>query len=183
MSLEWNITLWTLSLILAISGIIFGIIASINSSHANKSIKDLITTKGVEDSARRFFFDNLKLTITANRKSIKYLQAGKTSYIDYSIVNTPSRMNFIDSETVALLKESDYANLINSFEDTKERLEKMFAKTIGGLKKLSSNEIMTAAVRKKLVEYHSLVITASTDIVREFTNSSGSTKTVDIKSK
>ncbi len=168
MSLTANIALWTVSLVLAISGIVFGIIASYNASKANASVANLIKTRGVKEAARKYFFDSLKLNIQANRLSIKKLKEVSMTAFDYSIVSTSTRMSFINNETTQLLKESEYAALIEKFETCKSRLDELFAKAID-IKKLSTTEKIDSATKKNLISYHESVIEISSGLMREFT--------------
>ncbi len=168
MSLTTNIILWTVSIVLAVSGIVFGIIASYNSSKANKSIKNMLQTKGVKESARKYFFDSLKDSIHANRKSIKKLEEPKLTFFDYSIVSTSARLSFINAETAKLLRDSEYSDLIEKFQTCKTRLDELFTDSIN-IKELSTTSAMDKKTKQKLIGYHESVIKISTELMKEFT--------------
>lgn len=180
MNLTTNIILWTVSITLAVFGILFGIIASYNAKKANTTIEDLIKTRGFDEDGRKFFFDKMKSTIAANKKSIKALE-GNITYFDYSIALVNARFPFVDSQSIAKFDNSEFADLMKKFLASKKILDKSFSDSVGGLDKLASQKIMSVSKKNKLLTHHNRVVKVSTEIIREYTLISKQTKTIKIK--
>ena len=169
MSLLSNIILWTVSLLLAVLGILFGFLASINSRKANMSIENIINNRGIEEDARKYFFDKMKSTVAANKKSMKALEKENITYFDYSIVTIRTRFPFIDSQAIEKFKKSDYINVINTFLDGKRELDKEFVESVDGLQKLNSDKHISVQRKENLKKYHAKVIVQASQIIKDFT--------------
>ncbi|WKX02566.1 hypothetical protein [Candidatus Mycoplasma mahonii] len=175
-----NIILWTVSLTLGVTGILFGIIASYNSRKANKSLTELIHNSRNDDLARKFFFDHPEELIAANKKAIRCLQNVESTYFDYSIINTGTRLIPINQENQNKLKESIYADLASDFLEIKKALDPLFIKVLGGKSFLYSTQKMPSTKRKLLIEYHRRVIDSATVIIKTFANGMDSLNTSKI---
>ena len=173
MGLTENIILWTISLLLSVVGITFGIIASWNSSKANRSIKELIEASWVAEEAEKFFFNNMKTAKAANAKTISKLREkeGKLKYSQYSMLSSNTRFFPINRRAQQILKESEYGELLKMFLSSKTELDLKFSNVF----KQSFDILRTTAkidddLKKELLDYHKTISKAISLIIYEYTN-------------
>lgn len=162
-----NILLWTFSLTLAVVGILFGIIASINSSKANRKVQDLISNTFVAEESQKFLFDNIKNVVTANRKTIRALKYGIT-YADYSLVSSHTRLHLLSKSTIQMLSDTEFRDVTRMYLDIKDTLDRRFA-SIVNISNLSTKKKISESIQQELREYHQQVIVSATDIIKAYT--------------
>jgi len=166
-------------LALAVIGITFGIVASVNSSKANKQVQDLIANTFIAEESQKFLFDNLKNVITQNRKAVKALGEDMT-YSDYSLAAANTRMHILSKATSVALAKTEFKDIVSLYIETKETLDSRFV-SIVNVKDLSTKKKISKTKREDLIDYHKQVISSVTSIIKGYTATISFTKEVDIK--
>ncbi|NQZ65988.1 MAG: hypothetical protein HRT99_02070 [Mycoplasmatales bacterium] len=150
-----NILLWTFSLLLAVAGIFFGIVASINSSRANNKLKEIISDQIVSEEAQKYFFTLSKKTSTANKKVIiKLKETINFTYSEYSIDAVSTRMVPMPPRLLKHLESSEFSNLAQYYLKSKKELEIQFRDILPDLSILVEGVNIDSKEREKLIEYH-----------------------------
>lgn len=171
-----DIILWTFSITLAIVGIVFGVIASLNSKKSNDTIKELMHQQHTQKTSRDFFLDKLKVVIKANRRAIKHLEVGDVYYDEYNYVLEETRLPFISKNSTKVLIDGGYVEHIAKYTKVKHNLETVFADILknnyGVLEKhilVDDNSIVY------LTEYHQSVIDFSSNMMKSYIRSNEGT--------
>ncbi|MCK5945989.1 MAG: hypothetical protein KAG04_01820 [Mycoplasmataceae bacterium] len=168
MGLTENIILWTFSLILAAVGIIFGIIASVNSHRANIAVKDLIASSWISDESEKLFFKNMKRLIIANNHVLTLLKS-PTTYKSYSLAANGTRFSPINTRSAAMLEETEYKDVLESYINNKQKLEASFKKIVESYKVLSTTAKIVPAKRNDLIKYHKSISKVASGVIKEYT--------------
>lgn len=166
-----NIILWSVSITLAVFGAIFGVQAYRYSSKANKQIKELIQMSWITDEASKYFFDNLKDLIIENKKALKYIKRKDAYFSRYKTVALLTRMKPFSKKIKEALKESEFRDIASEYKIAKVHLDEKFIKAIEDMAILSSDNKITAGIKKQLIEYHTDVIKHASLILKEYTDS------------
>lgn len=153
-----DIILWTFSLILSVLGIVFGIIASISSTRANKKIESLINTSFIADETQKYFFNQMKAIIVSNKKINTYLDSPKASYTGYSSHSTETRFSPLPQKTRSVLLTSEYAHIAEQYKSSRLFLEEEFKKLFDDISILSEKKKIDQKTKKSLTDYHKKVI-------------------------
>lgn len=164
-----NIILWTVSLTLAALGISFGIIASINSTKANKQIKELVADQMVAEEASKYFYAMLQKMNIQNKNTLKKLK-GKTpvKYNDYAIMASQTRMAPLPKRVEKYLYNTEYADLTRHYIDCKVRLDAMFESSFNGYEILATTNNILKDERQKLIKYHEQMTIEYNSILKEY---------------
>lgn len=165
-----NIILWTISLILAIAGISFGIIASINATKANHQIKELVSDQMVSEEANKYFFEIPNNLNAENRVILKKLK-NKDKVIlftDYSLNAAQTRMPPMSVRIEKYLKLSEFKDLTAHYTESKIRLDKKFKGVIRDYEILASPKPLPKIKKTQLVKYHEEVVTELKLLLKEY---------------
>lgn len=150
-----NISLWTISITLALAGITFGIIASINSNKAAKQVKDLVADQLVSEEASKYFFTIPQSIGTDNKSVLTRLKSkDEIDYIQYSILAAKTRFAPIPGRVERHLKESEFSDIMNRYIKEKMELDALFIKIIKNYSVLTENKSIPKGIREKLIKYH-----------------------------
>ena len=168
MGLTENIVLWTISLLLAAVGIIFGIIASLNSHKANIAVKDLVASSWIADESEKLFFKNMKRLITSNNDVLTLLKSPIT-YRGYSRAANGTRFVPINTRSSSMLENTEYIDVLERYVDYKIELETNFKNIIESFKILSTTKKVPPVKRKELIEYHKNISKVASEIIKEYT--------------
>lgn len=162
-----NIALWSTSLTLAVIGISFGIIASINASRANQKIKNIIMVSFSSEKAHKLFFEDIKKIIYENEYSLARLD--KTiKFNEYAAMAAQGRLVPIAGATLKILEASEYQELVLYYLEIKKILDKRFANIIQNFHILRTEKVISANMRKKLQTYHESVIRLTKIILHRY---------------
>ena len=172
MNLASNIALWTSSLIIGLFGLIFGIIASINATKANQQIRHLISKTWIVQETEKLFFEKIQKLINLNQNVIRKLRNLKNSisFLEYSVMASPTRLAPLPKFTFDALKKSDYMQLANNYSRYKTDLDEEFFKHFRDLETLKSNKTMTKIQRENMLNYHKKVALKLKEIIREYSS-------------
>ena len=168
MGLTENIVLWTFSLILAAVGIIFGIIASVNSHKANLAVKDLIASSWIADESEKIFFKNMKKLIVSNDIVLSLLKK-PTTYRAYSRTANGTRFAPINTRSSDMLENTEYIDILKLYVKKKNLLESNFKKIIESFKVLSTTKKIVPLKRKELIDYHKSISKVASNIIKDYT--------------
>ena len=172
-----DIILWTLSITLAIVGIVFGIIASLNSKKSNDTIKELMFQQHTQKTSREFFLDRLKVVIKSNKKAIKFLEVGDVYYNEYGYILDETRLPFISKNTKSVLINGGYVEHIAKYTRVKNTLEGMFADALqNNFGMLNKRILVEEATVSYLIEYHQSVIDFSKNMMKSYIKTNDQTR-------
>lgn len=164
-----EIVLWTTSLTLALAGITFGIIASINATKANKQIQELVADQMVSEEASKYFYTLPQDVKTSNKWILKKLTSNrKLTYVDYSASASATRMAPLPVRIDKHLERSEYKDLALHYIDSKKRLDEEFNSVINDFSILVENKEIPKTMIAKLVKYHEKVSIEQTAILKEY---------------
>ena len=166
-----DIALWSTSLTLAVAGIFFGVIASINSSRANNQIKELVRDQMVSEESNKYFFTNLSELKKTNKKVLKDISAEdlKIQYNEYADLSIGTRFAPIPTRVEKYLMQTEFKDLLEHYVDAKTRLDQIFKEMFeGNFEQLVEQKQVTKSVIKKLIKYHEQVAIESGSIIREY---------------
>lgn len=164
-----DIILWTISLTLAVTGILFGIIASWNSSKANRRISELISASWITEEAQKFFFDNIKIVMAQNKKTITKLKRNKeATYYEYSIQSALGRLIPISKKTKVLFENSEYKEISEIYEMIKKTCDVKFRELFNDYSILSTDEVVSQDVVSQLINYHKDVVDKVTHLLKQY---------------
>ena len=162
-----NITLWTTSLILAIGGIIFGIIASLNSKNANEQLKRMMNEQMVSEEASKFFFKYPGSINVSNRKIVARLKKD-ISWSKYNSLISETRLYPMPKRVNDYLCKTDFKELVQKYVFAKKELQKNFISITDSLEKLSKTTKITIAEKKQLIKYHQKSISFLSNILKTY---------------
>lgn len=163
-----DIILWTFSLVLAVIGITFGLIASYSSTKANRKIEELILDKWIHEESKKFFFENLQDIIVANKEALISLAKTEATYFKYSRISTKTRM-IPQSQAFSLkAKDTQFSTLSKSYQELRSTLDAKFREIFSDLSVLSQDEVIDKTHKAKLIDYHKQVITIASQIMRDY---------------
>ena len=164
-----NILLWTISLTLAVAGITFGIIASINATKANRQIKELVVDQLVAEEASKHFFEIPQSINTANKTVLRKLRGTKEILMnDYAIMATKTRMAPMSKRVAKHIGDSEYGDLAIHYVNSKVRLDSLFRESIIDYEMLSTASKINKSLRKQLIKYHVQVSIEQEAIMKEY---------------
>lgn len=164
-----EIILWASSLTLAIAGITFGIIASINATKANKQIQDLVADQMVSEEAAKYFYSLPQSVNTSNKRILRKLVGKeKLTYLDYSSSASATRMAPLPMRVEKHLGKSEYKDLSLHYIDSKKRLDEEFINVIKDFSILIENKEIPKFMVAKLIKYHEKVSNEQTSILKEY---------------
>lgn len=178
-----DIICWAVSFALALLGILFGFIASVQSSRANRKIKELISSSWAVDEAQRIFFDNIKTISLSNGQSISLLETKKKlTYREYAMHSSNGRLIPLSGKVIEVISETEFKDLAKTYVSVKKGLDDLFIEVIGGdFSILSENIEITKEMRAKLIKYHNEVIHNAKGIIRQYNHILGSTESISLK--
>lgn len=177
-----DIICWTVSFILALLGIGFGFVASVQSSRANRKIKELISSSWAVEETQRLFFDNIKAVSLINNQCIALLDSKKkVTYREYSMHAAQGRLIPLNGKVLEIVAQTEFKDLAHSYITIKKTLDDMFFETIGDLSVLSEATEIPKTAREKLIRYHKEVVKDASHIIRSYNHILGATETVSLK--
>ena len=165
-----DIVLWTVSITLAVVGIVFGVIASINSSKANRRVREMIKTVFVTEEAQRYFYHSLKDVIVGHRQVLKKLNDPNISYYEYSIASLQGRMVPISKISFEALQDTEYINIAHTYIEIKNHYDKEFKRIFTNLELLSSNRKLPKTIKNELIDYHRECQRDVTELIKQYNN-------------
>ena len=168
MPLFTNIILWFFSLTLALTGIVFGIIASFNASKANQKITNLIAAYWIANESQKILFEDLKQVNLHSKKILVKLKKELT-YNQYALLSSYTRLHPIAKRVHKTLETTEYKSLIKKYLHTKRKLDLLYKKIIGDFEILNSSNFITPQKRHDLIIYHKKLIEAASSIIKEYT--------------
>lgn len=160
-----DIILWTFSLFLAVLGILFGIIASVSSTRANKKIEEIINNSVITDESQKYFFNHAKAIVVASKKIATYLDSPKATFSGYSSHSTETRFSPLPQKTRVVLSKSEYSELVDKYVQSRIFLESEFRNIFTDLSVLSERKNIDAKTKSALRDYHKKVIAQSSVIL------------------
>lgn len=164
-----NIILWTSSLILAVTGIVFGIIASINSTKANRNIENLLRDQLVSEEASKYFYSFLESINHTNKTMLTKLQSTNgVKWSSYSTLAIKTRMAPIPRRIEKHLLTTEYRDLMIHYADTKLRIDSRFLSIIESYEVLASVEKISPQKNKALIDYHKSLGSEISTILKEY---------------
>lgn len=165
-----DIILWSVSITLAVFGILFGVLAFWFSSKTSKQIKELISMSWITEESSRYFYDDLKEIIINNKKVLRALKSPNISYQKYASISLPTRMKPIAKRISEILYESEFKDITTMYIQTKKQLDESFKKTIQDISILSSEKKINITNRKSLTHYHNELSNLVTLIVKGYSD-------------
>lgn len=166
-----DIVLWTTSLILACTGIVFGVIASINSSKANRNIENLIRDQLVAEEASKYFYYNLEKISQGNKDVLAIIRQKnkrRISWTKYSSLSAKTRLAPIPKRVEKHLLLTEYADLMKHYADTKARLDSTFYELIGTYDTLVQTTFVEPEKIAELLNYHKALGAEVSAILKEY---------------
>ena len=164
-----EIALWTSSISLAIFGIVFGVIASINSRNANKQVQQLVEEQIISNEAINFFYEVPKKIGLTHRSLIdKYLTNKTLTWKEYGILTAEARFAPMSKRIIDFLSKTEYNDLVHSYIFLKERLDHVFKEVVEDLSRLGSSKPISESFKKKLIEYHKYALKETTLILKRY---------------
>ena len=168
MGLTENIWLWTISLMLAVVGIAFGIIASMNSHKANLAVKELVASSWIADESEKIFYKNLKELLRINNKVTALLKA-TTTFKHYSIVANGTRLTPINTRSFTMLKETEFKEIVKKYRKYKKEIENDFSTIITDFAILGQTKKIPVVKRKELGHYHQKITKFVSEMIGDYT--------------
>lgn len=166
-----DIVLWTIGIFLAVVSVIFSVLSYHFSNKSTKLITELMEKTWVISETDKFLFVNMKKIKNNNNNALILLKSMKTiSYEEYVSVSVGSRIIHINKETINVLENTKYKNIIEIYLKEKKICDDMFFEAVS-IEKItsSSKDIMNDDEIKKLIEYHSAVSKFASKILKEYT--------------
>ena len=167
MKLE-DIILWTFSLLLAVIGITFGLIASYSSTKANRKIEELISNTWIHDESKKFFFENMQKIVVANKEALLELAKSDATYFLYSKTSTRTRMVPQSMQFVAKVKNSEFSALSQTYQEFRMVLDQKFREIFSDLSILAKEQKIDKKHKAELIEYHKEVINIASKIMKDY---------------
>ena len=162
-----NILLWTASLLLAVGGIIFGIIASLNSKNANEQLKKIMNERMTTEEASKFFFKYPSSVNLENRKIIAKLKKDLT-WSKYNSLISATRLDPMPKRVSDYLQNTDFKELVDKYLFAKKELQNNFITITDSLEKLSKTTKITIKEKKELIKYHQKSISFLSNILKTY---------------
>lgn len=163
----YEIALWTTSLILAVAGISFGIVASVNSRKANMKVQALVSDSWIVEESQKRFFKEMQRIVASNNVAIRELRKG-LKFFDYSILSSATRWAPIPERVMNTLKKSEYKDIAEHFMDMKRKSDLTFKEIVPDFKILSTDSKISEKTSKELVKFHQQIIKISKAIMKEY---------------
>lgn len=164
---SYEIALWSVSLILAITGIAFGIVASINSSRANKKVQALVSESWIADETNKLFFKNMKIVVAENGYAIKALKK-QITYFEYSSISSQTRWAPIGDKVQESLKKTEYNVIAEHFMEMKNKSDDEFKEIITDFSILAEDKKIDETTAKKLIKHHQNTMVLAKNIMKEY---------------
>lgn len=165
---EINIALWSTSLTLAVIGITFGIVASINASRANQKIQNIITASFSSEKAQKLFFEDVREIGLSNFKTLSILKSEDLVFQNYDSYAATGRFIPISNVTLKILINSEYRDLTIYYLRVKKKFDKEFINIIKDLSILKTNKKIPLKMRNALKKYHQDLIKTTKVILHRY---------------
>ena len=173
-----DIILWTVSITLAVTGILFGMIASYNSTKANRRIRELISSSLISEEAQKFFFDNIKIAIAENKKIANKFRKKDLTYYEYSTRAALGRLVPMSKKTKMLFDTSEFKELSAIYQMIKNVSDERFKEIVKDYSILSTEEIMEVEIIDSLRGYHKDVVDKLSQLLKQYNNIISGTKEI-----
>jgi len=154
MNLTTEVTLWTISLSIAVFGAVFGVSATINSKKANKKLTELIATTWIAEESEKLFFTNIKEITKENRLTLIELKKKNCTYQQYNRHGVYTRMNPVPKTVTESLKDTEYSDLIDLYIFLKKEQDINFKSIINSFEVLSTRRIIDRKKVRSLIIHH-----------------------------
>lgn len=171
----YEIALWTISLVLATSGLSFGIVASINSRKANTRIQALVSDSWIIEESQKRFFKEMQKIVASNNIAIRELRKN-LKFFDYSILSSATRWTPIPDRVMETLRKSEYREISEHFMEMKRKSDMIFKEIVPDFKILSTDTKISEQTSKDLVKFHQQIIRISKEIMKEYIDLMSPTK-------
>lgn len=176
-AIEWkdyntiDVILWTFGLFLSVVSILYSILAYHFSSKSTKLLQEHIKKTWLIAETDKFFFNNMKLLKRSCTSTIVHLKEIKEmTYEKYALISSGTRVIHINKESVEIFKSTKFKEIVEYYQQEKEKFDVMFFESIDINKITSfSKEIIPPETIKKLIEYNNSVQIFSSEILKMFT--------------
>ncbi len=166
-----DIILWTFGLFLGAVSLVFSILSYYFANKSTKLITELMEKTWVTSETDKYFFVNMKSIKHQNNKALMLLNSGQEiSYETYVSNSIGSRIIHINKETIDLLTKTKYKNIIMTYVREKKNCDKKFFESVK-IENItsSSKKLIPAREIVNLIEYHEMISSFVSHILKEYT--------------